>query len=355
MSKVIERGLFMNVLINEDITLLSQKLSKLYGLEVNMYNMFGKNIGSSNPDRVGVTYDCVMKVISRDSKSHTIISIDDRNNLEVLFTIISRGRAIGAGGFRGNIEKIESNIEILKMTFESIFNRKLDEAKIESLIKYEKELVLDILYGLKCFDNISKRLNTIGFNICTHNLLIKVYDTKSECCSLLEDVNYTVAKLEDSNIYIVSDFDLNKVNQIRDIVAGMNKKIIISEIVEFDNIASEFRIMNYISNCIEVEDKVNYTSEAKVSAFLDSIDYSKYDFLEAKEIIKHQYLVDTFLAYVENNLSLTKTSEKLYIHTNTLKYRIKKVEELTGCSLHNIDDLIKIKLSILSLNKQSSK
>jgi PucR family transcriptional regulator, purine catabolism regulatory protein len=48
-------------------------------------------------------------------------------------------------------------------------------------------------------------------------------------------------------------------------------------------------------------------------------------------------LVETLRMYVHYDENLKVTSQKMFIHVNTLKYRIQKIELLTGYSLHNTD------------------
>jgi sugar diacid utilization regulator len=54
--------------------------------------------------------------------------------------------------------------------------------------------------------------------------------------------------------------------------------------------------------------------------------------------------------YLNENCNITVTAEKLFLHRNTLKYRIKKIEDLLKCDLHNFDDCIKVKMA-LYINK----
>ncbi|WP_026690558.1 CdaR family transcriptional regulator [Alteribacter aurantiacus] len=51
-------------------------------------------------------------------------------------------------------------------------------------------------------------------------------------------------------------------------------------------------------------------------------------------------LTETLEALFENNLSLKQTAHSLHIHINTLHYRLKKVEEQTGCSWKKVEDLL---------------
>lgn len=50
--------------------------------------------------------------------------------------------------------------------------------------------------------------------------------------------------------------------------------------------------------------------------------------------------------YLNENCNLSIAAEKLYLHRNTLTYRIKKIEQLLNCDLHNFEDCLKIKMAL---------
>ena len=50
--------------------------------------------------------------------------------------------------------------------------------------------------------------------------------------------------------------------------------------------------------------------------------------------------------YLNENCNITVTAEKLFLHRNTLKYRIKKIEDLLNCDLHNFDHCTKVKIAL---------
>lgn len=58
--------------------------------------------------------------------------------------------------------------------------------------------------------------------------------------------------------------------------------------------------------------------------------------------------INTVIAYVTNNMNLQKTAQELYIHRNTLNYRLVKLEKDFNLDLKNIRDLMVLYFSILS-------
>ncbi len=55
----------------------------------------------------------------------------------------------------------------------------------------------------------------------------------------------------------------------------------------------------------------------------------------------------TINKFFENNLNVSETSRKLFVHRNTLVYRLEKIKKLTGLDLHEFDDAIIFKVALM--------
>ena len=55
----------------------------------------------------------------------------------------------------------------------------------------------------------------------------------------------------------------------------------------------------------------------------------------------------TVSKFFENNLNVSETSRQLYIHRNTLVYRLDKLQKMTGLDLRNFDDAIIFKITLM--------
>ena len=58
-------------------------------------------------------------------------------------------------------------------------------------------------------------------------------------------------------------------------------------------------------------------------------------------------LLATLRSYLENDLSPTRTAAALYVHPNTVKYRLNKVADLASLDPGNLDDVLTIKISLM--------
>ena len=55
----------------------------------------------------------------------------------------------------------------------------------------------------------------------------------------------------------------------------------------------------------------------------------------------------TINKFFENSLNVSETSRKLFVHRNTLVYRLEKIKKLTGLDLREFDDAIIFKVALM--------
>ena len=55
----------------------------------------------------------------------------------------------------------------------------------------------------------------------------------------------------------------------------------------------------------------------------------------------------TIQKFFENNLNVSETSRKLFVHRNTLVYRLEKIKKLTGLDLREFDNAIVLKVALM--------
>jgi purine catabolism regulator len=62
--------------------------------------------------------------------------------------------------------------------------------------------------------------------------------------------------------------------------------------------------------------------------------------------LKNGELVNTLETYYLVNRNLKLTSKKMFTHYNTILYRIKKIEELTGITLDNPESALNLEIAV---------
>lgn len=83
-----------------------------------------------------------------------------------------------------------------------------------------------------------------------------------------------------------------------------------------------------------------------------------YSMLSAKNvmaIMEDEELIATAEAFFDNNLNIAITSEKIFMHRNTLVYRIEKIHKAIGLNIRDFDDAITLKTLIILYNNLKHK
>ncbi|XMB85520.1 sugar diacid recognition domain-containing protein [Mycoplasmatota bacterium WC44] len=341
-------GLEKNILID-----MAVRLSKLIKHNVNIFNVEGIIVGSSDMTRIGEYHELAHNIILGKVKEYKVYDSSSENvRPGINLPIHSEKKIIGAVGVTGNPDDVGIFSEILKLSLESLISQQLVEDKKLVIRKYEKQVVLDIIFDLSQKENINKRLNILEFRKKQHYIVIKFDSHKYDFDKLLNGVDHLKGTMNEEIVFIATSDDEKNLKDICDRISKTKCRAIFSRIIPFNRISSEYKVINYIEQFhLSNNKRTYYCGDYILDCFFYNLKNTEYDimkhFNEAENLQGNQVMIDTFNMYVKNNLSIVDTAKELFVHVNTLKYRIKRIEELTSCSLKNIDDLIKLKLSIL--------
>ena len=70
---------------------------------------------------------------------------------------------------------------------------------------------------------------------------------------------------------------------------------------------------------------------------------------KARDIFGDEEMISTAEEFLEANLNVSETSRKIYLHRNTLMYRLDKIEKATGLNVRKFSDAVTFRLiTILS-------
>jgi carbohydrate diacid regulator len=57
--------------------------------------------------------------------------------------------------------------------------------------------------------------------------------------------------------------------------------------------------------------------------------------------------LSTIQCFFDNNLNVSETSRKLFVHRNTLVYRLEKIKKMTGLDLREFEHAITFKVAMM--------
>lgn len=69
-----------------------------------------------------------------------------------------------------------------------------------------------------------------------------------------------------------------------------------------------------------------------------------YDLLTLAKVFGDAETLRTAHAFFDSNLNISKTAKALYMHRNTLIYRLNKIKKLTGLDIKKFDDAVSFEI-----------
>lgn len=67
----------------------------------------------------------------------------------------------------------------------------------------------------------------------------------------------------------------------------------------------------------------------------------------AKDILNDSEMLNTAEEFLANSLNISETSRKLYMHRNTLMYRLDKIEKITGLNIRRFSDAVTFHIIVI--------
>lgn len=176
-----------------------------------------------------------------------------------------------------------------------------------------------------------------------HDLLHSIAVNTENCCSIFLDsatvqgLNRTIPSIErEASIRIASSFPNKNIvigyGNSHTGLSGIRKTYF--ESLKAINIGSVFYPENniYKISDLEFHDMILNALSTNSTGFYDTI-ISQLD---------NSDILQTLIKYFECNTDLDETSRKLYVHKNTVKYRLNRVKELTGLDIKSFNDCLKL-------------
>ena len=189
--------------------------------------------------------------------------------------------------------------------------------------------------------------------------------------SLLPDSQDALVQIDSKHIAIIVHFDtipsdediLQYCNEFLDMLESeaflsfkVSYDLPISKFTELPNSYKDIVLAMHIGNIFRSSDHVYSYSTMGLGRLLYNIPEDEVETYLNNHInidILAQLDVETLNlleAFFDNDLSLAETSRKMFIHRNTLIYRLDKFADLTGYDVRKFSDAITVKLSLMLYN-----
>ncbi len=181
-----------------------------------------------------------------------------------------------------------------------------------------------------------------------------------------------ILRMDDNEVLVLhfrhKEHDISELEETASyLVDTMNTEALASVSVSYDSMALDFSELPLTYRHLQAAMKIGRTFRTSERIFgyhslglgklISSIsDESAREFLEEElpGIDFRQFdseTMNTIEVFFASGLNIAEAARALYLHRNTLVYRLDKFKKTTGCDLQNFDDAVKIRIGMLLSQK----
>jgi carbohydrate diacid regulator len=73
------------------------------------------------------------------------------------------------------------------------------------------------------------------------------------------------------------------------------------------------------------------------------------------DILEDEEAMSTINKFFENNLNISETARQLYVHRNTLVYRLERIEKAIGLDIRTFDDAMTFRIAVMVIAHMKDK
>ncbi len=346
------------------------KTMSVIGKNINIMDHNGIIIGSGNKNRINTYHECAVKVIETgqklivtENKTEEFRGVEVGINLPIRFNNI----IIGVVGITGDVDEVQSYGEIVKNLVELMLSHNFlqKEIALEHKAKenYYQQLLSNNIKNDELFNDRAK-LFDVDFDLYRVVMVIKtlpidnklLHNKINDLYSLDKvDKEQDIVLIRGENLVFIKSLKSNTFKEQCKVIQSQADKLLKELEDAFDfveiGVGQVFPVLKrlYLSyegakHALEVGEKV-YDSKEKIY-YLDHLGYDyfiPYIDSESAEYYLHHILESDIAelfdnndigplieALADNNLNISKAADALYVHRNTLLYRLNKIKDMTG-------------------------
>lgn len=290
--------------------------------------------------------------------------------IQIPFKLSEKNGVVLADFLKGDNSKVISSIikipteELLLETYENYSNcisllKCFLEQELNNAVKSKEEIILGILKEKEFSDDSLKEvIKYKPFKL----ILLYLEEKKSKVLDFIKskyEKEENIIVTQDKYILIISKNDISdeKINDLFESISkNIKEKVYVTycKINEYKELKERFE---YLKDNIEICLKYNLASKvySENSLLLEKmVNNAKHE--EVIRVYK-QYndlfskldndLIKTIEVFFVEGLKITESADKLYIHRNTLFYRIDKIKKIINYDISNFNEALEFKILFL--------
>ena len=343
---------------------------------INIMNEQGVIIASGNMERIDQIHEGALEVIK--SKAPLSISSDEEGkwrgaqpglNLPISF----QNQVVGVIGITGNPEEMGDVGGLVKMATELMIKQEFIARQLEWKQRTKEMIIEELLKPVTSYEQIKRGLELLDTKLPTPFTIVIIH--MSERSIPNQTIVERIENLFDDHYALVGFINVNRLFIGLCGVDECNVKKLIKRIsLEMHHLSLPFRmgVSNPFSTlegfsqsyddcelAFEISDpnkKIIFFEDVEPQAILYQINEN------VAERFKNRVINNTLSKYSDtlsflfkNNLNIQQTSEDMYIHRNTLIYRINKIKQDTGYDPREFKDALTLQMAIWIHQRSNTK
>ena len=361
--EILQKGVD-NMITGQIIQTSIDELKAITKVDLGVYDLNGSEVASTM-ERDDITTDLITGFVASPADSqvigvHHLLKIRDEG--ELLYVLVARGMTDDVY----MVGKIAvSQIQNLIIAYKERFDRN----------NFFQNLLLDNLLLVDIY-NRAKKLHVE----VTCPRAVYLIETKDEKDGIVSEVlksmfspqagDYVTAVDESSLILIKSVENTTTPETLHElaetIVAMMNAEALLDVKVAYGTVVQELKDVSksYKEAKMALDVGKIFYAEKKVIAY-STLGIGRLIYQLPVNLCKifieeifgdnvptdlDEETLNTLNKFFENNLNVSETSRQLFVHRNTLVYRIEKIQKNTGLDLRSFDDALTFKIALMVVN-----
>jgi carbohydrate diacid regulator len=369
-----------------------EELSEIIGMNINFMNEEGVIVASTDRSRIGTVHQGALVVLGTKKK----LLVDKDNQYEgtkagINLPVYFENRVIGVIGITGNDPEVLKMAEVIRKMTEILIKEQMVDERNEIVNQSKEVLIRDWMEGRWKDDKaFSSRAWLLGINVNLSRVVVTIR-IHVEDNDQQEPVGFDLQREENRYAgYLREAIQFNDQDLI--VPTGYMKyallvtcpesgeekrrqfvtrkiQYILRQIPKSSISAVKVGIGGYYdfirgisvsyleSEKAETYSKTNketdivFYEDLRLELLLDGIPNERCSHfvqktLNLKAFSDPEEIVETLTLFFANNQSINKTAEKLFIHKNTLQYRLIKIKEATGYDPRVFEEAVLLYLSL---------
>ncbi|MDO5660942.1 MAG: sugar diacid recognition domain-containing protein, partial [Staphylococcus xylosus] len=333
----------------------------------NIMNFNGKIIASFDKSRIGSIHEGARKVLACEQM--VILTEEDCEKLQgtqpgINLPIIFQEEIVGVIGITGDPKALLYVADLVKMSTELLLYQNYFTYELEGHIRSQELFIEELLKSNPSnsfIQYLTKQLNTnlLAYRKCIIiNLEKQIFSRNSivrTLTSKIDQTTFTLAFTNHNRIVILASDESQKALEEKivriyqafkslKLEVRMASSLLFSSLNDFKKAYEECDLVFMLNDQTQTLMSFEDVEEKTLLYQIES---------EIRERYKQRILsnldsqsIETLESFFKNDLNIAKTAKYLFIHRNTLLYRLEKCETRTGLNPKKYSDAIKLQIAL---------